>query len=52
VPFSLEELGPFLKENSLLPRGVVFFHQGMFFTPWGTCLGLALNFLLPEEVTS
>jgi hypothetical protein len=25
VPFSPKELGPFLKENSLLPKGVVFF---------------------------
>jgi hypothetical protein len=47
-----KELGPFPKENSLLLGEIVFFHQGIFFIPWGTCLGLAFNLFFPREIIS
>jgi hypothetical protein len=48
----LKEFGPFLGENSMLFKKVIFLPHGTFYTPWGTYLGLTLNHLFLREVAS
>jgi len=50
VPFSLEEFGPFLKENSLLPRGVIFFTRECFLLHGELAWDWHLIFLWPRKL--
>jgi predicted esterase len=42
----------FPQKKFITPRGSYIFHEGTFFTPWGTCFEFALNLVFHEKVIS